>query len=101
MSAKDINLMDTIEQLKRSFNKLGDFEDCVYLYALKKRFDKKTKRHWEKSHSEISTYIDLRKYLTKWIISLENETVREEQTSGLKSTIGNSKSKKIGEQREV
>jgi len=30
--------------------------------------------------------MDLRKFLTQWVISLENETIRTEQTSGYKST---------------
>jgi len=30
--------------------------------------------------------MDLKKFLTQWVISLENETIRIEQTSGCKST---------------
>jgi len=96
-SAKGINaLMDSVEQLTRLLNKLENFRDCIYLYALKRRLDKETKRHWERSlsHTEIPKYEDLRKFLTHWVISLENETVRVEQTSGSRAT--NSKSKLKG-----
>jgi len=99
MSASDINAsIDTIDQLKRSFQKLGDFENHIYVYALKRRLDEKTKRHWERSlsDSEIPTYEDLKKFLTRWVISLENE----EQSSRAKSITNNPKDKKSGRQKE-
>jgi len=57
--------MVTIDQLQHSFEKLGDFKDHVYLYALKRRVDEKTRRRWERSlsDSEIPTYADLKRFL--------------------------------------
>jgi len=56
-SVKSINAsIDSIEQ--RSSDRLENFKDCIYLYALKRRFDKETKRHWERSLSEILAYGD-------------------------------------------
>jgi len=96
-SAEGINaLIQSVEQLRLSLDKVENFEDCIYLYALKRRLDEETKRHWERSliesqvDSQNPTYADLRNFLTRWIIFLENETVRAKQTSGSKST--NSKS---------
>jgi len=82
---KSINAsMDPVEQLTRSLDRLKNFKDCIYLYALKRRLDEKTKRHWERSLSdtEIPKYANLRKFLTQWVISLENEAVRMKRTSG-------------------
>jgi len=65
-SATDIIVsMVTIDQLQHSFEKLGDFKDHVYLYALKRRLDEKTRGRWERSlsDSEISTYADLKRFL--------------------------------------
>jgi len=80
--------MDSVEQLMHSLDRLENFKDCIYLYALKRRLEEKTKRHWERSLSdtEIPKYADLRKFLTQWVISLENKKVQMEQTSRFKST---------------
>jgi len=63
---KSINAsMDPVEQLTRSLDRLKNFKDCIYLYALKRRLNEKTKKHWERSLSdtEIPKYADLRKFL--------------------------------------
>jgi len=38
--------MDSIHQLMRSLIKLEDFQDSIFLYALKRRLDDVTKQHW-------------------------------------------------------
>jgi len=89
-SAKGINAsMDSIEQLTRSLNRLENFKGCIYLYALKRRLDEKTKRHWERSLSDIDigdSQVCGSDEVSNTIISLENETVRMKQTSRSKST---------------
>jgi len=63
------------------------------------------KKHWDRSLSdtEILKYTNLRKFLTQWVISLENETMREKQVSGSKSTNSKSnlKDKKSREWKEL
>jgi len=71
----------------RSLSKLEDFKDCIFLYALKRRLDNKTKKHWERtrSNTKIPKYEDLRTFLIQWLSSLETETVRIRKVSGSKS----------------
>jgi len=84
---------------------LENFKDCIHLSALQRRSDEKKKRRWGRSlcDTEIPKYQDLRKFLTNWIISLENDAMREKHISKSKST--NSKSnpngKKVAGRREL
>jgi len=79
--------MDSVHQLMRSLSKLEDFQDCIFLYALKRRLDTVTKQHWARVHSNTSIpkYEKLRTFLTHWINSLETETIRTRKASGSKS----------------
>jgi len=86
-SVKGINTaMDSVHQLMRSLNKLEDFKDCIFLYALKRRLDTETKKHWERTrpNTKIPKYEDLRTFLIQWLSSLEIETVRIRKASGSK-----------------
>jgi len=78
--------MDSVHQLMRSLSKLKDFKDCVFLYALKRRLDNKTKKYWERtrSNTKIPKYKDLRRFLIQWLSYLETETVRIRKASGSK-----------------
>jgi len=84
---------------------LENFTDYIYLSALKRRPDEKKKRHWERSlaDTEIPKYQDLRKFLTNWIISFENDAMREKHISESRSTNSknNPKGKKVGGRREL
>jgi len=89
-SAEGISaLIQSVEQLRVSLKKVENFKDCIYLYALERRLDEETKRHWKLSllESQVDSknpkYEDLMNFLIEWIIFLENEA---KQTSGSKST---------------